>query len=226
MMIRLLHLVSVLAVIAAGGILTLCVTQWRRSDCEPCPPACSTQPLQPRGAVHAGTEERLSPLMAAAQGFASYLAPPPPPVQDRPTIQGTSKPAVPVVRPSAALPQFKVRGTICAGPLEQSIALICEPGASEAGRWMKEGTHIGHFTIHEIRPGSIVYLDGDKLCEMAIERGTASTMAVASDSGSPAVSHSQKTVGDARPTQTSDRTKRPTRNSGFTVGSPRTRTID
>jgi hypothetical protein len=164
--------------------------------------------------------------MAAAHGFASYLIPPPPPVQDKPTVQETPKPAAPVIRPPAAAPQFRVRGTICAGPLEQSIALIWEPGASNAGRWMKEGAQIGHFTIHEIRPGSIVYLDGDKLCEMAIEREPPSTTAVASDNSLPAMSLPQKAVGDARPTHTSGRTKRPTGSSGFTVGSPRTRTVD
>lgn len=35
----------------------------------------------------------------------------------------------------------------------------------------EEGAQLGHFVIHEIRRGAIVYRDGENLREMAVERG-------------------------------------------------------
>jgi hypothetical protein len=53
----------------------------------------------------------------------------------------------------------------------RSMALIGELDAAEGNeRWVKEGTQVGHFIIHEIRRGVIVYRDGDNLREMAVER--------------------------------------------------------
>jgi hypothetical protein len=50
------------------------------------------------------------------------------------------------------------------------MALISEVGSLEGnGRWVKEGTQVGHFVIHEIRKGMIVYRDGEQLREMAVE---------------------------------------------------------
>ncbi len=52
------------------------------------------------------------------------------------------------------------------------MALIVETAAMPGGeRWVKEGTQIGHFVIHEIRKGMIVYRDGEQLREMAVEHG-------------------------------------------------------
>jgi hypothetical protein len=50
------------------------------------------------------------------------------------------------------------------------LALIAELGSGPGSeRWVKEGTQVGHFVIHEIRRGAIVYRDGDNLREMAVE---------------------------------------------------------
>lgn len=164
--------------------------------------------------------------MAAAQGLASYLNPPVPvSVQEKVPVRETLKPPVPTVRPPTASPQFKVLGTICGGPSERSLALIREPGTQNAGRWVNEGTQVGHFVIHEIRPGSILYLDGERLCEMAIDRENVPTTVVASN-GRPAAPDSQTSVSNARPDRTDSRPKRPSGNSRFTIGSARTTTLD
>ena len=56
------------------------------------------------------------------------------------------------------------------------MAFISEPGAAEGQeRWVKEGTRIGHFVIHEIRRGVVVYGDAEQLREIAVERSSAST---------------------------------------------------
>jgi hypothetical protein len=52
------------------------------------------------------------------------------------------------------------------------MALIAELGSGAGSeRWVKEGAQVGHFVIHEIRRGAVVYRDGDNLREMAVERG-------------------------------------------------------
>jgi hypothetical protein len=75
---------------------------------------------------------------------------------------------VPPVRPKAASANFKVYGTSCyPNEPQRSMALIAEPGVVEGQeRWVKEGTQIGHFVIHEIRRGMIVFSDGEQLREI------------------------------------------------------------
>jgi len=52
------------------------------------------------------------------------------------------------------------------------MALISEIGSPVGSeRWVKEGARLGHFVVHQIRRGMIVYRDGDKLREMAVETG-------------------------------------------------------
>jgi hypothetical protein len=54
---------------------------------------------------------------------------------------------------------------------EKSMALISEPGGSQdGGRWVKEGTQIGHFTVQQIKQGLVVLRDGDNVRELAVER--------------------------------------------------------
>jgi hypothetical protein len=163
--------------------------------------------------------------MAAAQGFALYLSPPSPAAQEKPAVREVARAVVPVARPAAASPKFKVRSTVCTGPSQRSMALIWAPGASDTGRWIKEGEPIGHFVIHEVRAGSVVYRDGEKLCEMAIEREPASPTAVAHE-GRSATSGVQAAVGAAGPAQATGRPKRPTGGSRFTVGSTRSSTSE
>jgi hypothetical protein len=50
------------------------------------------------------------------------------------------------------------------------MALISEVGAAEdSERWVKEGSRVGHFIIHEIRQGAIIYRDGNQLREMTVD---------------------------------------------------------
>jgi len=64
------------------------------------------------------------------------------------------------------------------------MALICDIGAAEGGeRWVKEGAQVGHFVIHEIRRGVIVYRDAERSREMGVEQG-ASTPGIVRDARS------------------------------------------
>ena len=115
-------------------------------------------------------KERLSPLLAAAGAFAVHLNPPRPAPAVAPEASKPA-PAAPVVRPPAATAKFTLRGTSCAADRpERSMALIWVPGASDHGRWVRQGAQVGHFLIQEVRPGSVIYVDGEQVREMAIER--------------------------------------------------------
>jgi hypothetical protein len=34
--------------------------------------------------------------------------------------------------------------------------------------WVKRGAHLGHFIVEKVEPGKIVYRDGDRLSELAV----------------------------------------------------------
>ncbi len=227
-MIRLLHVLSVLVILLAGGMLTLCVTQWAQDGPQHNPL------LERSGAVEAFTQrthetpseekERLSPLIAAASAFAGHLNPPAPP-KIPPAVQEVPRPVAPVVRPPTASVKFKLCGTSCCDDRpEQSMALIWEPGSKEAARWVKKGTQVGHFIIQEIRPGSVVYRVGEQVQEMAIEPQAAGAAVTAEGGGSrePATPVPAKAEAARLPALT----KRPTSGKGMTVGSARTAALN
>ena len=123
--------------------------------------------------------EKTAPLVVQTQAFAAYLNGPV--VQEKKEVVATgSKPPrniakVPKIRvvPTA---KFKLEGTsYYPNQPERSIALIAEPGSTDENqRWVKEGERLGHFVVHEIRRGVVVYRDqNEQLHEMSIERKTA-----------------------------------------------------
>ena len=225
-MVQSLNVLSVSAVVAAGCILALCADEWFRPD------YTAKQSAGQAGAVQRFTQSLVktpedgktsSPLVAQAQAFALYLNPPAP-VKETPAPEAP-RPA-PAVRPADPSPRFKVLGTsYLVDDPKRSMALIREPGAADNGQWVKEGVQIGHFTIHEIRPGSVVYMVGETLCEMAIEQEAASEATVAGSDQRPSPSP-QTAMNGSRPPPASGQPKRPTRSSGPTVGSARTAALN
>jgi hypothetical protein len=148
----------------------------------------------------------VSPLVVQAQLLEACLNPPKPTAEKVPEAVAEAKRevagAVPAVRPAAASAKFKLHGTsYYPNQPERSMALISEAGY-DAGeeRWVKEGTHLGHFVIHEIRKGMIVYRDGEQLREMAVEHG-ASMPSIVRDtrSGSREVSAAVDDAGIVAP---------------------------
>lgn len=229
-MVRLLYVLSLILLAAAAAVLALCVQQWSQSD------DLASQFLRLMGAVQTyaqnadkatdDQQEATSPLVSAAQAFGLYLNPPPAPVKEKVVVQEAPKPAAPAVQPVAASPRFKVRGTsYCVDEPQRSMVLIWEPGATDSGRWIREGTQVGHCTIHEIRPGSVVYRGGDQLREMAVELETVDTTAVA-DSALPVRSDPRTAVSNTRVTRPIESPKQRAGNRGPTVGSARTAALD
>ena len=161
--------------LAAGGVLRLWWCERGRVDPEVAeflnrPSAIQRFRAQGSGPRAPSVED--SPLVAQAKALELYLDPPKRP--EKPTLvvsMVSFAPPAPPVRPAAPSARFKLCATSYY-PNEpgRSMALILESGSGEGTeRWVKEGAQLGHFVIHEIRKGMIVYRDGDQLRDTAVE---------------------------------------------------------
>jgi hypothetical protein len=177
-MIRLLHIASVAALVAAGSLLGSCIQQWLAGK-QPHEtlwdsPGAVQMFRENRGGLKSDDGDKTPPLVKQAEALAAYLAPAQlaKKVETPVTGQATTMPTPPI-RPVAASAKFKLVGTsYYPNQPKRSMALISEPDLGAGGeRWVKEGTQVEHFVIHEIRHGLIVYRDGDNLREMAVEPG-------------------------------------------------------
>lgn len=228
MMIRLIHTLGVLALAAAAVVGVLCARPFLSPSREfsgilAAPSALarfneSVGPLRDR-------EERVPPLVAQAQTLALYLDPPPPPGPPRPMAKKPVAPEPPPPpRPAQTSPKFKVLSTSCSETNRaRSIALIAVPGAD--AQWMREGEQVGHVVIHEIRPGTVVCLAGEQLCELSVETEVASPSLAGA--GGSALSSAPRSAASAVPAgHSTGPSRRPTRRSSRTVGSNRNRILD
>jgi hypothetical protein len=176
-MLRIMYILGISALTLAGTLLVLSALDRSRQDPNGEQIAGHPNAIQQFRAHVSGSGIRSaedSPLVTQAKALALYLNPaedPEKPSSPMMTVGGA--PAALVVRPAAPSVRFKLCGTSYY-PNEpgRSMALISELGSLEGNeRWVKEGTQIGHFVIHEIRKGMIVYRDGEQLREMAVEHG-------------------------------------------------------
>ncbi len=182
LMVRLLYIVGISSVLASCGVFGLCA--WKRGQVDPrCEaflrgPSAVQRFLESAGERVEEGEREVPPLVAQARLLEACLNPPKPVAEKVPEVVGAEgkrevSEAAPAVRPVAPSVTFKLHGTSCyPNQPDRSMALISEAGYAQGEeRWVKEGTQLGHFVIHEIRKGMIVYRDGDQLREMTVERG-------------------------------------------------------
>lgn len=181
-MVRVLQIFCVLISLLTGAVLALCVHDLGHQD-----PAIESICRQPsvlqrfeelRNQRDTPTEKN-APLVVQAQAFATFLNGPVEQEKKEVIVAGQRSPRniakAPKIRvvPSA---KFKLEGTsYYPNQPDRSIALIAEPGSNEDNQqWFKEGERLGHFVIHKIRRGVVVYRDeNEQLHEMSIERKTA-----------------------------------------------------
>jgi hypothetical protein len=205
-MVRWLYILGICMLLAAGGVLGPWWSGRGRVDRE------VAEFLNRPGAIERfsarGGESTVrsiedSPLVVQAKSLSSCLDPPKRP--EKPTLAASavsSMPIAPPVRPVAPSVRFRLCGTsYYPNEPKRSMALISELGLPEGEQqWVKEGTQVGHFVIHEIRKGMIVYRDGDQLREMAVEHG-ASMPSIVRDtrSGSREVSAAVDDAGIVAP---------------------------
>jgi len=177
-MVKLLYILSVCAMLAAGGVFGILLSGWTRHDARleeflNRPSAVERFGAQGSESGEQSVEE--PPLVVQAKALALLLNPPK--SAERPSaaagVAAKPSPGAPAVRPAAPSVRFKLCGTsYYPNEPQRSMALISDVGAAEGSeRWVKEGAQVGHFVIHEIRRGVIVYRDGEQLREMAVEHG-------------------------------------------------------
>jgi hypothetical protein len=174
-MIRGMQILSVCALLSAGGILGLTASRWQQND----PQIVETLNGPSAVEMFKKNDNRVSdssgerpPLVAQAEAFALLLHPQKSP--EKPpalVLAGSPKPAMPPIRPMALSVNFKLRATsYYPHQPGKSMALISEVSSTEGSeRWVKEGSRLGHFVIGEIHRGSITYRDGNQVREMTVE---------------------------------------------------------
>ncbi len=171
-MVKALHALSVLALISAGVVFALCVVQQLQGAPEiERNPGLSIIEEFNRASRPSGKNdhETLSPLVEQAKAFALYLNPPQPPKpREAPAPKPSLKQTVSAVTPAKLKPKFRLIGTIhYRSSPEKSMALVSEPGSGV--RWVKQGANLGHFIVEKVERGTLVYRDGDRLREMAVD---------------------------------------------------------
>ncbi len=235
-MVRLIRGAGVLALTAACAVGWLCARQLYRATGSGPPvllAGSAVQEFAQHSPPPAQAKERASPLIAQARSLEGYLNPPVPPKPPKPSApkknEVKSEP-VPAIRPAQATPKFTVRATSYNETRpERSMVLIAEPGA-EAARWVRQGERIGHFAIHEIRPGSVIYLAGAELQEMTLQRDVSPTVVASTGPDATPVPSSGPVAAaampDAPPLQPTGPSRRPSRRNRRTVGSARTIALD
>jgi hypothetical protein len=171
LMVRAIQTLSVLALISAGVVFVLCIVQQLQGAPEAgldLGPPILEKFRQADGPSEKSPQETLSPLVRQAEAFALYLNPPQPPKsKEAPAPRRNLEQTNPVAKPAKLTPKFTVMGTsYYRSRPEESMALVSEPGSEP--HWVKQGTHLGHFVVEKIERGTIVYQDGDRLLEMAV----------------------------------------------------------
>ena len=152
-------------------LLYACVLFWKALDVTPDPEVRRlldwpiVQDLQYKIVKASNDSPMNSPLVAQAQAFALLLNPPkaPEPPKARPVEIPQE-----VLRPVVTSPKFTVVATsVYAAQPDQSRALVSEPGSGL--RWVRPGDSLGHLVVHDIRAGLVVYRDGTRTGEVAID---------------------------------------------------------
>ena len=201
-MVRLFYILGGCAMLAACGVCGLWVSERNRDDSRlemTVSRPSFAEGLRARNGGAGIHRVDVSPLVAQAEVFARVLDPPKP-AENKPKLAVQTMSLPPAIRPSVPSARFRLHGTSCySSQPGRSMALISEIGSEEGSeRWVKEGSQVGHFIIHEIRQDGIVYRDGDQLREMAVEtakgptsivqdvrRGSDRTIAAARDARAP-----------------------------------------
>jgi len=166
--------VSCTALISAGAVFVLCAVQWLQGTSGSEQIERNLGPPVLERFRHAGGGEKSghethSALVRQAETFALYLNPPPPPKdEEAPAPKRISKQTIPAAIEAKVTPKFRLVGTsYYRSRPEESMALVSEPGSGT--HWVKQGARLGHFVLEKVERGTIVYRQGDRLREMAVD---------------------------------------------------------
>jgi len=174
-MVRIIRILSWLALGGAAMLLVLCVRHHKSadlSDMNRVDASVAEQFEQADAYDRKNLRESVFPLVRQAQIFAAYLNPPPPPERkNSPHPEGEAEKVAaqaPAIRPPSTSAKFKLRG-ISYRPSRprESMALIWE--ADSGHRWVKEGTQLGYTTIVEISASEITYRMAEQVYTMLVD---------------------------------------------------------
>jgi hypothetical protein len=175
-MIRIIHTISILALVAAGLIFCRCLGSAGHEEQVQAPSA--VERFRQNYAGKTEESDRLPPLLQEAQALALLLNPPRAPSVSAPapktvittplsakTISNVAPPNQ--VRPPASAPRFELHGiSYYRQKPDQSMALVVEPGGTR--RWVHPGEQLGHLTIERIDCNSVLCRDGEQTCVVAL----------------------------------------------------------
>jgi hypothetical protein len=182
-MIRIMHIISILALAAAGVIFCRCLGG--AGSEEQVHATSAVERFLQNGTGKTEESDRLPPLLQEAQALALLLNPPRPPSGSAPapktvitaplsakTVSNVT-PALPVTPPASA-PKFELHGiSYYRQKPDQSMALVLEPGGTR--RWVHPGEQLGHLTIDRIDCNSVLCRDGAQTHVVALAAGEALT---------------------------------------------------
>lgn len=166
-MARLFYVLGILSLICAGLLLRLSGARLLRDAPQnenDLPISVNRQALIRQNPGQ--NDSRLSsPLLEQAAAFALYLDPPKPtPHKDTPL---PTVGAPPVARPASPTPQFRLLGiSYDQSHPDRSLAMVSD--ASQGGRWIRKGEHLGYFVVERIEKEAIIYRDGDQLRQLVV----------------------------------------------------------
>jgi hypothetical protein len=225
-MIKTLRITSIIAAIAATGLLVLPAVYGVRSN----PkieellksPGVVEKFTSAKGQQTSKDQSQNSPLVKAAVELSNIINPTPPP---KPVAAAQpSGPSQPVPPAPVAVKFDLIATSYFASHPEQSFVLIDEPGKGQ--HWVKQGSTIGHLTIETVKDGSIVLRDGQKTSEMAVKVQESWRKLLKNPPPSTRSSSVEEPVAASPAVQTPASTKGPEnaiRPSPVTIGPPNSR---
>ncbi len=164
-MIKLLYIISLLALISAGVLFAHCGMLWLQGvpQDKNNPEISILEKFQTLRSFSKKNNQVVIPLLVKqATTYALYLNPPEPPAP-----QKIPQPQKTVHRTLVTTPKFRLLSTSYyrSNP-EKSLALVSEPGKGD--HWIKKGERLGQFVVESVEKGAIIYRDGNQLREMKI----------------------------------------------------------
>ena len=183
-MVRILHIISVFAIISAAGVFVLGAVQQLQSanEIEQDSDLTIVEKFNRNGnSIEKSPQRILNPLVEQAQTYALYLNPPKPKLtkpkptkirktlaSEQRTLQSVNEKII-AAESTKLKPKFTLVGISYyrANP-DKSMALVSEPG--KGVHWVKKGSNLGHFIVEKIEREKIIYRDGDLLRQMTVDR--------------------------------------------------------
>lgn len=175
-MIKTLRITTIIAAILAVGFLAFPVVYgYRYHGVEEIEqflnsPGAVERFKKAKGAKRVKGGAKVSPLVKQAMGFSLYLNPPRKPSVPKPARTQVARTPAPITEaPVVFSTKFTLIGTsYYASRPDLSLAYIDEPG--KGMHWVRQGARVAHLLIQEVKDGSVIVQDRDKMVTLVAAR--------------------------------------------------------